>query len=30
MWGLGLWLDHSTPNMNMSVIAYGEIKCNCV
>ena len=30
MWGLGLWLDNFTRNLNMSVIAYGEIKCNYV
>ena len=30
MWSLGLWLDYFTPNLNMSVTAYGEIKCNYV
>ncbi len=30
MWSLGLWLDYFTPNLNMSVTAYGEIKRNYV
>ena len=30
MWSLGLWLDYFTPNLNMSVTAYCEIKCNYV